>query len=97
MCVHLLTTSAMSSSSTSSFSMRCVPCSSAARFGFANPLLELGQRAVLELRGFRVVAGALRALDLAARAVRVLPSAAGLLDRVLFLLPVGLQACALLP
>ena len=68
MCVHLLTTSAMSSSSTSSFSMPL------ALLQLGEPrllLLDLlsraaGTRAVLQLGRLRVVAGALRALDLAA-------------------------------
>ena len=50
--VHLLTTSAMSSESTSSFSMRCVDCSSREVLGrLGDPALELGDLAVADLGG----------------------------------------------
>ena len=61
MCVHRLTTSAMSSSSTSSFSMRGAEVRRASRS--LDLLLELRQPAVLQLRRLRVVAGPLGALD----------------------------------
>ena len=74
MCVHLLTTSAMSSSSTSSFSMRPPFWSiGQPRLLLADPPLELRDRAVLQLGRFRVVARALRALDLVPRPPRAPP------------------------
>ena len=89
MLVHFATTSAMSSSSTSSFSIRCVFCSSARRASASWIFrLELGQPAVLQLRRLLVVAGALGALDLEAHLLELLLQLAAGLDRVLLLLPV---------
>ena len=74
MCVHLLTTSAMSSSSTSSFSMRWPFWSvGQRRFLLADLLFELRHAAVLQLGRLGVVAGALRPLDLAPNLLELLP------------------------
>ena len=69
------------------------PCSDAS----LDPPLELRHAAVLQLRRLRVVAGALRALDLEAQPLELLLQRARVLDRVLLLLPVAVQAVARLP
>ena len=82
MCVHLLTTSAMSSSSTSSLSMR-VTCLQLRqpRFLLADLLLELRDASVLQLGRLGVVARALRAFDVAADLLELFLQLAVPLDR----------------
>ncbi len=98
-CVHLLTTSAMSSSSTSSFSMRLALFCGAGQAFFlrAHLTLELGQAAVLQLRRFAVVAAALRALDLQAKLLELFLELPLPLDGFFLLLPARHQRRVLLP
>ena len=99
MCVHLLTTSAMSSSSTSSLSMPR-PCFAAAAMPFffgADLPLDLGQPAVLQLGRLAVIAGALRALDLQSQLLELFLELALALNGFLLLLPPRHQRVVLLP
>ncbi len=61
------------------------------RLLFLDPALELGQLAVLQLGRLRVVAGALRQLDVQAHLLELLLQLAHVLDGFLLLLPVRLQ------
>ena len=65
-----------------------------ALFRLADPPLRLRDAAVLQLRRGRVVARALRALDVVAQALELLLASAGVLDGVLLLLPVAAEPVA---
>ena len=68
-----------------------------ARFLLLDLGFELRHLAVLQLRRLRVVAGALRALDLELHLFELLLQLAALLDRFLLLLPMRAQLGRLLP
>ena len=92
--VHLLTTSAMSSSSTSSFSIFWAAWSSSRRLGGLGDLaLELGQLAVADLGGLLEVG---LALELGALVLELLLERPDAVDGVLLGLPVRLHAGDLL-
>jgi hypothetical protein len=90
MFVHLPTTSAMSSSSTSSFSMTFRRVGAAA-VRLLNAFLQIGNPAVLQLGSLGVIADALCRGKLVAGVFELLLQLAGAFDGALFVLPLRLE------